>query len=307
MTALPGAAAPGAAMSRAAGGGSRRLGRLLGRTSVRAAVVLIAVAWSLPTAGLLISSFRPVNDIRTTGWWEALLHPFNAATQWTLANYEAVLSADGMAVAFINSLVVTIPATIIPITMAAYAAYAFAWMRFRGRSFLFAIVVGLLVVPLQMSLVPVLRMYSVLDLNGTFLGVWLAHTGFGLPLAVFLLYNYISQLPVDLFESAAIDGASHFQVFRRIVVPLSVPALASFAIFQFLWVWNDLLIALIFLGTQESVAVMPARLNELVGTRGEAWHLLTAGAFVTMVVPLAVFLGLQRYFVRGIVAGSVKG
>jgi alpha-glucoside transport system permease protein len=300
-------AVPGAAVSRAAGGGSGRLGRLLGRTSVRAAVVLIAVAWSLPTAGLLISSFRPVNDIRTTGWWEALLHPFNAATQWTLANYQAVLSADGMAVAFINSLVVTIPATIIPITMAAYAAYAFAWMRFPGRSILFAIVVGLLVVPLQMSLVPVLRMYSVLDLNGTFLGVWLAHTGFGLPLAVFLLYNYISQLPVDLFESAAIDGASHFQVFRRIVVPLSVPALASFAIFQFLWVWNDLLIALIFLGTQESVAVMPARLNELVGTRGEAWHLLTAGAFVTMVVPLAVFLGLQRYFVRGIVAGSVKG
>jgi alpha-glucoside transport system permease protein len=314
MTALPGGAVPGAAvpratLPRAAGGGavSRRLGRLLSRTSVRAAVVLIAVAWSLPTAGLLISSFRPVNDIRTSGWWDALLHPFDAATQWTLANYEAVLSADGMAVAFINSLVVTIPATIIPITMAAYAAYAFAWMRFPGRSFLFAIVVGLLVVPLQMSLVPVLRMYSVLDLNGTFLGVWLAHSGFGLPLAVFLLYNYISQLPVDLFESAAIDGASHFQVFRRIVVPLSVPALASFAIFQFLWVWNDLLIALIFLGTQESVAVMPARLNELVGTRGEAWHLLTAGAFVTMVVPLAVFLGLQRYFVRGIVAGSVKG
>jgi alpha-glucoside transport system permease protein len=307
--AVPGAAVPRATLPRAAGGGavSRRLGRLLSRTSVRAAVVLIAVAWSLPTAGLLISSFRPVNDIRTSGWWDALLHPFSAATQWTLANYEAVLSADGMAVAFINSLVVTIPATVIPITMAAYAAYAFAWMRFPGRSFLFAIVVGLLVVPLQMSLVPVLRMYSTLDLNGTFLGVWLAHTGFGLPLAVFLLYNYISQLPVDLFESAAIDGASHFQVFRRIVVPLSVPALASFAIFQFLWVWNDLLIALIFLGTQESVAVMPARLNELVGTRGEAWHLLTAGAFVTMVVPLAVFLGLQRYFVRGIVAGSVKG
>jgi alpha-glucoside transport system permease protein len=308
MTAVPGAVPSGAVPRRAGGGAtSRRLGRLLSRTSVRAAVVLIAVAWSLPTAGLLISSFRPVNDIRTSGWWDALLHPFNAATQWTLANYEAVLSADGMAVAFINSLVVTIPATVIPITMAAYAAYAFAWMRFPGRSFLFAIVVGLLVVPLQMSLVPVLRMYSTLDLNGTFLGVWLAHTGFGLPLAVFLLYNYISQLPVDLFESAAIDGASHFQVFRRIVVPLSVPALASFAIFQFLWVWNDLLIALIFLGTQESVAVMPARLNELVGTRGEAWHLLTAGAFVTMVVPLAVFLGLQRYFVRGIVAGSVKG
>ena len=288
-------------------GSSRWLGRLVSRTSVRVAVVLVAVAWSLPTAGLLISSFRPANDIRTSGWWEALLHPFNAATQWTLANYEAVLSADGMAGAFINSLVVTIPATVIPITMAAYAAYAFAWMRFPGRSVLFAVVVGLLVVPLQMSLVPVLRLYSVLDLNGTFLGVWLAHAGFGLPLAIFLLYNYISQLPVDLFESAAIDGASHAQIFRRIVVPLSVPALASFAIFQFLWVWNDLLVALIFLGTTDAVAVMPTRLNELVGTRGEAWHLLTAGAFLTMAVPLAVFLALQRFFVRGIVAGSVKG
>jgi alpha-glucoside transport system permease protein len=295
------------ALSRTAPRGSRWLGRFLSRTSVRIAVVLITVAWSMPTAGLLISSFRPVNDIRTTGWWEALLHPFQAATQWTLANYQAVLSADGMAGAFINSLVVTIPATVIPITMAAYAAYAFAWMRFPGRSLLFAVVVGLLVVPLQMSLVPVLRLYGVLDLNGTFLGVWLAHAGFGLPLAIFLLYNYISQLPPDLFESAAIDGASHFQIFRRIVVPLSVPALASFAIFQFLWVWNDLLVALIFLGTTDAVAVLPTRLNELVGTRGEAWHILTAGAFVTMAVPLAVFLALQRFFVRGIVAGSVKG
>jgi alpha-glucoside transport system permease protein len=289
------------------GATSRRLGRLLSRTSLRATIILITVAWSLPTAGLLISSFRPANDIRTSGWWDALLHPFEAATQWTLANYTQVLGADGMAASFINSLVVTIPATVIPITMAAYAAYAFAWMRFPGRSVLFAVVVGLLVVPLQMSLVPVLRLYSVLDLNGTFLGVWLAHSGFGLPLAIFLLYNYISQLPPDLFESAAMDGASHFQIFRTIVVPLSVPALASFAIFQFLWVWNDLLVALIYLGTTDAVAVLPTRLNELVGTRGEAWHLLTAGAFVTMAVPLAVFLALQRYFVRGIVAGSVKG
>jgi alpha-glucoside transport system permease protein len=279
----------------------------LGRVGLRAAVVLVTVAWSLPTAGLMISSFRSANDIRSSGWWEALLHPFEAATSWTLANYEAVLTADGLFNAFINSLVVTIPAVVIPITIAAYAAYAFAWMRFPGKSLLFAIVVGLLVVPLQMSLVPVLRLYSVLDLNGTFLGVWLAHAAFGLPLAIFLLYNYISQLPGDLFESAAMDGASHYQVFRTIVVPLSVPALASFAIFQFLWVWNDLLVALVFLGTTDAVMVMPARLNEMVGTRGESWHLLTAGAFVTMAVPLAVFLGLQRYFVRGIIAGSVKG
>jgi alpha-glucoside transport system permease protein len=278
-----------------------------GRTAVRVAVILIAVAWSLPTAGLLISSFRPTNDIREGGWWEVLLHPFDAARTFTLANYERVLTADGMLDAFINSLVVTIPAVVIPITIAAYAAYAFAWMRFRGRSILFAIVVGLLVVPLQMSLVPVLRLYTELDLNGTFLGVWLAHASFGLPLAIFLLYNFIAQLPGDLFESAAMDGASHFQIFRTIVVPLSVPALASFAIFQYLWVWNDLLIALIYLGTNDAVAVMPARLNEMVGTKGESWHLLTAGAFVTMVVPLAVFLALQRFFVRGIIAGSVKG
>jgi alpha-glucoside transport system permease protein len=280
---------------------------IAGFAVVRAVIIVVAVAWSLPTAGLLISSLRPANDIRSSGWWDALLHPFDAATQWTLANYAAVLTNDGMLDAFINSVVVTIPAVVIPITIAAYAAYAFAWMRFRGRSILFAIVVGLLVVPLQMSLVPVLRLYTALDLNGTFLGVWLAHAAFGLPLAIFLLYNYISQLPGDLFESASIDGASHFQIFRTIVIPLSVPALASFAIFQFLWIWNDLLIALVYLGTNEEVAVLPARLTELVGTKGEAWHLLTAGAFVTMVVPLTVFLLLQRYFVRGIVTGSVKG
>lgn len=288
--------------------GAAAVGRsLLGRSLVRAAVVVIAVAWSVPTAGLLISSFRPANDIRASGWWEALLHPFEATTSWTLENYERVLTADGMLDAFINSLVVTIPAVVIPITIAAFAAYAFAWMRFRGRALLFALVVALLVVPIQMSLVPVLRWYGAVDLNGTFLGVWLAHAAFGLPLAIFLLYNYISQLPGDLFESAAIDGASHFQAFRTIVVPLSVPALASFAIFQYLWVWNDLLVALVYLGTNDAVAVMPSVLSELVGTRGESWHVLTAGAFVTMVVPLVVFLALQRYFVRGIVTGSVKG
>jgi alpha-glucoside transport system permease protein len=283
----------------------RRTG-FLGRTGVRIAVVLITVLWSLPTVGLLISSFRSNAEVRSSGWWEALLHPFESA-QWTVSNYVAVLNADGLAGSFVNSLVVTIPSVIIPITMAAFAAYAFAWMRFPGRSILFAIVVGLLVVPLQMSLVPILRLFLAIDLTGTFLGTWLAHTGFGLPLAIFLLYNYISQLPGDLFESASIDGASHFQIFRTIVIPLSVPALASFAIFQFLWIWNDLLIALIYLGTNEEVAVLPARLSELVGTKGEAWHLLTAGAFVTMIVPVTVFLLLQRYFVRGIVTGSVKG
>jgi alpha-glucoside transport system permease protein len=275
------------------------------RTWVRVSVVFIAALWSLPTVGLLITSFRPVNDINTSGWWTVFAHPFE--TTWTTVNYTEVLTADGMFNAFINSLIVTIPATVIPITIAAFAAYAFAWMRFPGRPLLFAVVIGLLVVPLQMTLVPLLRTYNVMDLTGSFLGIWLAHAGFGLPLAIYLLYNYISQLPRDIFESAFIDGASHYTAFTRLALPLSLPALASFAIFQFLWVWNDLLVALVFLGTDSEVAVLTARLNELVGTRGEDWHVLTAGAFVSMVVPLLVFLGLQRFFVRGLLAGSVKG
>ncbi|HVR32426.1 MAG TPA: carbohydrate ABC transporter permease [Acidimicrobiia bacterium] len=273
---------------------------------MRIAVVMIAALWSLPTVGLLISSFRTRHAINTSGWWTSLVHPFDTA-QWTIQNYTEVLTADNMLNAFINSLVVTIPATVIPITLAAFAAYAFAWMRFPGRSLLFAVVVGLLVVPLQMALIPILRLYTELELNGTFLGLWLAHTGFGLPLAIYLLYNYISQLPKDLFESAFIDGASHFTAFLRLVLPLSMPALASFAIFQFLWVWNDLLVALVFLGTGSRVAILTAQLNELVGTKGEAWHVLTAGAFVTMIVPMIVFFAMQRYFVRGLLAGSVKG
>ena len=281
--------------------------RWLGFVGVRVAVVVIVVIWSLPTVGLLISSLREPSAITQTGWWDALLHPFESAQQWSLANYATTLGAEGMAESFVNSLIVTIPATVIPITIAAFAAYAFAWMRFPGRTVLFAVVVGLLVVPLQMALVPILRLYTDLDLSGTFLGVWLAHTGFGLPLAIFLLYNFISQLPKDLLESAFIDGASHLTVFIRLILPLSIPALAAFAIFQFLWVWNDLLVALVYLGTGNDVAVMPARLNELVGTRGDQWHILTAAAFVTMLVPLIVFLGLQRYFVRGILTGSVKG
>jgi alpha-glucoside transport system permease protein len=288
----------------AAGVGNRPLS---GRSQalVRATVVLIAAFWSLPTVGLFISSLRSANDIDSTGWWTTLLHPFE--TTWTLANYTEVLEASGMLNAFINSLIVTIPATVIPITLAAFAAYAFAWMRFPGRGFLFAVVVGLLVVPIQMTLVPLLQAYNQTGLTGTFLGIWLAHTGFGLPLAIYLLYNYISQLPKDLFESAFIDGASHFTAFIRLVLPLSMPALAAFSIFQFLWVWNDLLVSLIFLGTDSEVAILTARLNELVGSRGQDWHLLTAGAFVTMVVPVLVFLGLQRHFVRGLLAGSVKG
>lgn len=276
------------------------------RAPLRFAVTAIAILWSIPTIGLLVTSVRDPRDITKTGWWEALLSPLDF-TQWTLQNYVNVLNADGMATAFINSFIVSIPATIIPITVAAFAAYAFAWMRFPFRVPLFILVVGLLVVPLQMALIPVLQIFSALGLSGQFLGIWLAHTGFGLPLAVFLLYNFIAQLPEDLFETASIDGATHFQMFTRVVLPLSIPALAAFAIFQFMWVWNDLLVALVFLGPQQDVAPATVALNQLVGNRGEQWHILTAGAFVTMIVPLLVFLALQRYFVRGILSGSVKG
>ena len=214
---------------------------------------------------------------------------------------------DDFSGSLLNSLTVAIPATIIPILIAAFAAYGFAWMNFPGRRFWFIVVVALLVVPLQIALVPVLRDFAGMDLNGTFLGIWLAHTGFGLPLATYLLFNYISGLPRETLEAAFIDGASHFTIFTRLILPLSVPALASFAIFQFLWVWNDYLVALIILGPDPNVRVVTMTLASIVGTRGQDWHLLTSGAFISMLVPLVVFFGLQRYFVRGLLAGSVKG
>ena len=278
---------------------------LLESLPLRISVLVICFLWTVPTLGLLVTSVRNPALVTKTGWWEGLLNLF-AADQWTFKNYEQVLGGEGMFDAFLNSLIVTIPSTVIPITIAAFAAYAFAWIPFRGRGILFTLVVALLVVPLQMALIPILKIYSGASLYGTFVGIWLAHTGFGLPLAIFLLYNFISQLPRDLFESASIDGASAFQTFIRIVLPLSIPALGAFAIFQFLWVWNDLLVALVFLGPGSDVRVMPTALFNMLGPRGGAWHLLTAGAFVTMIVPLLVFLGLQRAFVRGILAGSVK-
>jgi alpha-glucoside transport system permease protein len=261
---------------------------------------------------------------RRAGRIEVQQQALTANTSFTLDNYDKVLTgkdyvvktADGstrtvhgddMSGAFINSLVVAIPSTLIPILVAAFAAYGFAWMRFAGRAVLFMLVVAMLVVPLQIALVPILRDYVAVGLNGTYLAVWLAHTGFGLALATFLLYNYISELPRDIMESAFIDGASHFQVFWRLIMPLSVPALAAFAIFQFLWVWNDYLVALIFIGPKTDFQVVTQRLVEIVGSRGDDWHLLTAGAFVSMLLPLLVFFSLQRYFVRGLLSGSVKG
>lgn len=283
----------------------KRIRAILAGIPVRLTIVALVVIWTVPTLGLLVSSFRPAAAISSTGWWTALFAPFTA--DWTLANYIQVIGADRMGLAFANSLLVTIPATVIPITIAAFAAFALAWMEFPGRKFVFIIVVGLMVVPLQMSLIPVLRVYTDLRLNGTYLGMWLAHTGFGLPLATYLLYGYIASIPKEILESAHADGATPMLTFTRLILPLSVPAVASFAIFQFLWVWNDLLVALVFLGTRSANVIVTTRLAELVGSRGQDWHVLTAGAFLTIIVPLIVFLSLQRFFVRGMMAGSVKG
>jgi alpha-glucoside transport system permease protein len=285
---------------------------------VRIAVIVIVILWMIPTLGVLLTSFRPEAMVDSTGWWTALAHPFRAA-EWTFENYRLALDAGGLGNAFLNSLAVAIPATVIPIAIAAFAAYAFSWMDFRGRYVMFIGVVALLVVPLQMALIPILRLYNNgaivggryvfpdLDLVGTFLGVWLAHTGFGLPLAVYLLRNYIGSLPSSIIESARIDGADHFTIFWRLIIPLSVPALAAFAIFQFLWVWNDLLVAYVFLGGTSQNRVLTIALANLVGSRGENWHLLTAAAFISMALPLIVFFALQKYFVRGLTAGAVKG
>lgn len=283
-----------------------RVEKLLTLAPVHVVVIAIAVIWTLPTAGLLISSFREQDALLQTGWWTVFTPPFDPG-QFHLGNYADVLTGQGMGQAFLNSLIISIPATVMPIAIATFAAYALAWMRFPGRQILFVMIVGLLVVPLQMTLIPVLRAYNTLGLSGTFLGVWLAHTGYGMPLGIYLLRNYIGTLPRDLIEAAAVDGASHLKIFTRIVVPLSMPAIASFAVFQFLWVWNDLLVALVYLGGNQNVAPVTLVLRNLVGDRGQDWHLLTAGAFISMIVPLLVFFALQRYFVRGLLAGSVKG
>ena len=289
-----------------------RIRQIFSAAPLRITIIVIALLWTIPTVGLLITSFRHPDDIQTSGWWTVFQHPFELS-QYTIQNYQQVILADGMGEAFLNSLLVTIPAVVIPITIAAFASYAFAWLEFPGRSFIFVVVVGLMVVPLQMTLIPLLKMYVDINdligikLNGEFLGVWLAHTGFGLPLAIFLLFGYMSTLPAEIMESAYVDGASPMTTFIRLVLPLSVPVIASFAIFQFLWVWNDLLVALVFLGTNPEKTVVTARLSALVGERGQDWHVLTSGAFLTMILPLIVFFALQRYFVRGLTAGSVKG
>lgn len=367
---------------------------------VHATVLFLVVVWTIPTAGLFISSIRDKEQLSVSGWWTALstseqrlvarteipktpvlenglyvirgnllgenaggeisnfgvnsLRPdeylvgsevdmrrgkrlqvfangdylltsptafgdrgdriFYTAQippRFTLDNYREVLNSEGLGKSFINSLTVTIPATIIPILIAAFAAYALAWMKFPGRALFIAAVVGLLVVPLQMSLIPLLKSYNLIgDFFGVgskgYVGIWLAHTGFGLPLAIYLLRNYIAGLPREIIESARVDGATDFDIFRKIILPLSFPALASFAIFQFLWVWNDLLIAMVFLGNNAEELVLTGRLREMLGSRGGNWEILTASAFITILVPLCVFFGLQRFLVRGLLSGSVK-
>jgi alpha-glucoside transport system permease protein len=289
--------------------------RLTSRTA-SAVSIAIALLWTIPTFGLFISSFRPEEQIKTTGWWTFFSHP-----KLTLQNYQDVLfgtnATNGqLASFFVNSIVITVPAVFFSVTIAAMAAYALSWLDFKGRDWIFVGVFALQIVPLQMALVPMLRLFS----TGAHLGpiplipaiggggypqVWIAHTCFGLPLGVFLLHNFMSELPRDLFEAARVDGAGPAMIFRRIVVPLITPALASLAIFQFLWIWNDLLVALIF--TNNDTAPLTVRLGQLAGTRGNDWQRLTSGAFVSMVIPLIVFLSLQRYFVRGLLAGGVKG
>jgi alpha-glucoside transport system permease protein len=294
--------------------------RVATRMPLHVSVIGLAAVWSIPTIALLVSSFRDPGLVVTSGWWNAIKDPFD----FTLDNYETVLDRNGMARSFLNSLIITVPSTLLVILVAAFAAYAFAWMQFPLRNLLFLVMVGLLVVPLQMTLIPVLRLYVHLNdwfgflnneiplLGGrwfgtnSYPGIWVAHTAYGLPFAVYLLRNFFGGLPRDLFESAYLDGASDLKVFYRIVLPLSMPAIAALAIFQFLWVWNDLLVALIFLGDPDR-APMTLTVTNLVSSFGTAYQLLTAAAFISMALPLVVFFALQRYFVQGILAGSVKG
>jgi alpha-glucoside transport system permease protein len=278
--------------------------RLLGRVPTHAAVIILMVIWLIPTIGLLVNSFRPPGDVTNSGWWTAIFAP----SQLGLDNYAHVLAQNGLWPAFINSLFITIPATIIPIFIAAFAAYAFAWMSFPGRNILFVAIVGLLVVPLQSTLIPILQLFKTFGLNGQFLAVWLAHTGYGLPFAIYLLRNFMGELPREIFESAQIDGAGPATSFFRLALPMTIPAIAALAIFQFLFVWNDLLVALTYIGAanpeNQPLTVVVAN---LVNSLGGGWQFLAAAAFVSTVLPFGVFLALQRYFVRGLTGGAVKG
>ncbi len=269
---------------------------------VKVVLFLICVLWMVPALGLLITSIRAPDDASRSGWWTAITSPFDEA--FSLNNYREVIEA-GMGSAFVNSIIVAVPATLIPILMAAFAAYAFTFMRFPGRDVFFIACVALLAVPLQVAFVPLLRIFADFNLNGTFLAVWLVHAGFGMPLAIYTLRNYMATLPYEVIESAKVDGASHFTTFWRLIMPMAMPALAAYAIFQFLWTWNDLLVALTFAQGQGTRPITIQVLT-LLGTYGSQWHILAASAFLLMFLPLLVFFSLQRYFVQGLLAGSVK-
>jgi alpha-glucoside transport system permease protein len=299
--------------------GSQRMKDAFSSPWASAAAIIIAIFWTIPTFGLLVSSVRPEKDINATGWWTILENP-----NFTLENYQNVLFLGSsvtppLSQYFFNSFAITIPAAVFPLTIAVFAAYALAWFDFKGKDFIFFSIFALQVIPLQMSLVPLLQLFAKgfmigedviippLGITGTYIPIWIAHTIFALPLAIFLMHNFLRQIPRELIEAARVDGAGWFSLFRQVVLPLSIPAIASFAIFQFLWVWNDLLVGLTFGGGKKDIAPLTVRLAEMVGTRGSGWETLTAGAFVSMIVPLIVFFALQRYFVRGLLAGSVKG
>ena len=289
---------------------SSRLYRWVTRAPIHITLIVISIIWLVPTVGLAITSFRPRPDITSSGWWTAIFH-----WHWTLHNYGAVIHANGMGRAWLNSLIITLPATLLPLTIGALAAYAFAWIPFPFRDTIFLAVIVLMIIPIQTSLVPLLKLFRTgfpspwghfaTHLNNGYWGIWLAHTAFGLPFAIFLLRNFFITLPKDLIEAARMDGASNFKIFRRVVIPLSVPALAAYGIFQFLWVWNDLLMGLIFVSDPHKQP-MTVRIPLLLSTYGQEYHLLSAAAFLLMIVPLIVFFALQRYFVQGLLAGSVK-
>ncbi|GAA4288559.1 carbohydrate ABC transporter permease [Georgenia daeguensis] len=289
-------------------GGPARARQMLSSRVGSAVAIVIALLWTVPIVGMLVSSVRPEGDIRTSGWWTFFANP-----AFTTANYQEVLfgraSSGQLSTFFVNSLVITVPGTLIPLVAATMAAYAFSVLKWRGRDTVFVIVFALQIVPLQMALIPLLRIFAGSAALEAFpyLAVWVAHACFAMPLATFLLHNFMAEVPRELIEAARVDGAGHVTVFLKVMLPLLVPAIASFAIFQFLWVWNDLLVGLTFTGGNNAVQPLTARLAEMAGSRGQDWHLLTSGAFVSIIVPLIVFLALQKYFVRGLLAGSVKG
>jgi alpha-glucoside transport system permease protein len=268
------------------------------------AALVIAVLWTLPTFGLFLSSLRPQRDVQRSGWWTFFANP-----NLTIENYADVLlgGREPLVGYFVNSLLITLPAVLIPIVLATLAAYAFAWTRFPLRDTLFVAIFALQIVPLQVALLPLLEFFVDVELNNTFWTVWIAHSTFALPLAIFLLHNAMREIPAELVEAARVDGAGHVRIFTTIMLPLIRPAIAAYAVFQFLWVWNDLLVALVFVGGTGDVAPLTVQIADLEGSLGSQWHLRATGAFVSIIVPLIVFFSLQRYFVRGLLAGSVKG